>query len=317
MLAEHHVLIASIDSTLQEFITQGNTSLAEGNPTKLLPGIYGNGDKLIDANASAIKSFERALRLDPKNRDALYGRGLAYLNMYVLKDHAIVTQTLVMFPSTLLDTAINDLAQVTRMPSAKNFAPVYLELGRALLLNGNYSDSIQANVLALKKGTQQAWRAYSNIASAYYQLMRQNPSPPNGPKLFELAEKSWLQSITLAPNNWLAYKQLAEMHRYAYQEFGYPQASPQKADVYAQKAATLYQQTPQAQQERAREQRNQQWRQEEANREQQAQARLEAWKNRPCTSYGDPLRRHMCQEGYLNPQTVQGKDQPMPDGWQP
>ncbi|MCG6137063.1 MAG: tetratricopeptide repeat protein [Nostoc sp. LLA-1] len=322
-LAEHHVLIASINSKIQEFITQGNTSLAEGNPTKLLSGIYGNGDSLINANASAIKSFERVLSLDPRNRDALYGRGLAYLNMYVLKDHAIVTQ---IFPSTFLDTAINDFAQVTKMPSAKNFAPVYLELGRALLFNGEYNHSIEANVLALKKGTKQAWRAYSNIASAYYQLMRQNPSPPNGPKFFESAEKSWLQSVTLAPNNWLAYKQLAEMHRYAYQEFGYQQASPQKADVYAKKAEALYQQTPQAQQERAREQRNQRVRQEEAIREQQAHSRLEAWKNRPCTpieggggvmNTSALLRNTICKEGYLSPQSEKGRNQPMPDGWQP
>jgi tetratricopeptide (TPR) repeat protein len=323
--AQPQILIASIQDKVQEYISKGNSALAEGNPDKLKgEGLLSNGRFLIGDNARAIKYFDDALRLDPKNRDALYGRGLAHLQAYVLKDE-MPNRIL----SDVLREAIDNLGQVTRMQSAGEFAPVYLELGRALLLNGEYDNSIKASMIALKikKGVtikNKAWRAHSNIASAHYQLMLQDPSQPNGPKHFESAEAAWQASTKLNPDNVLAYEKLAQMHRYAHEKFGYPQASLQKAASYAneaklatQRLQARYEQSPEGQRDRAERQRNQQLGREQAIREQQAQARLEAWRNRPCTPYGDALRRHMCQEGYLHPQSEKGRNQPMPEDWQP
>jgi tetratricopeptide (TPR) repeat protein len=332
-VAQPTILIASIESKIDEFITEGNRSLAKGNPDKFRENaryhkyqLFGNGGDLLSFNDSAIENFEKALRLDPKNRDALYGKGLAILQKYLLRGTDPLARGL--GTNDNLRDAIDYLSQATRMPSGKNFAPAYLELGRALLLGNNYEDTIVASrkALAITGGVtikNKAWRAHSNIAIAHYQLMRQNPR--NGEQYFVTAEREWLQSTRLNPNNWLAYKWLAEMHRYAHQEFGYSQASLQQATIYEQKSAIaarrvedLYEQSPEGQQERAVRQEDQRRQEEEAIRQRQVQARADAWKNRPCTAYGgDALRRHMCQEGYLNPNSVQGQDQPMPDGWQP
>jgi tetratricopeptide (TPR) repeat protein len=336
-VAQPTILIASIESKIDEFITEGNRSLARGNPDNLGKNQrLGSGDFLLLDNESAIENFEKALRLDPKNRDALYGKGLAILQKYLLRG-----TDLFKFPSGSgtndnLRDAIDYLSQATRMPSGKNFAPAYLELGRALLLSENYEDTIVVSrkALAITEGVtikSKAWRAHSNIAIAHYQLMRQNPR--NGEQYFATAEREWLQSTRLNPNNWLAYKWLAEMHRYAHQEFGYSQASLQQATIYeqkeklaAQRVADLYEQSPEGQQERAEKQQNQRRQEEEAIRQRQAQARIDAWNNRTCTpieggggvmNTSALLRNTICKEGYLSPNSPKGRNEPIPEGWQP
>ena len=311
-------LIASIESKVREFVNQGNEYLAKGDPDSLMlhqPVVGNNGDTLITNNGWAIDSFEKALLLAPEDPDALYGRGLANLQIYLLKEYSITTQGLTLSPNQRLQNAINDLAQVTRMTSSANSPQAFLYLGQALLLNGNYNDSIQSNLLAIDKGTNYPTKAYKNLGLAYFQLMIENPAPPNGPEFFDLAQNAWLQAAKLSPNDYMPYQWLGEIHQYAHEEFGYPQASLQKASEYSQMATTLYWKSPQGQAERAAEQRRQESQANEAAEQQQAQSRQQSWQNRPCTPYGDALRRHMCQEGYLNPNSVQGEDQPMPEGW--
>ena len=314
------ILIASIESKVLEFVNQGNSYLADGDPDSLMLNhpvfVYGNGDTLLRNNGWAIHNFEKALRLAPQYRDALYGRGVANLQIYLLKEYSITTQGLTLNPNQRLQNAINDLAQVTRMTWGANSPQAFLYLGQALLLKGNYNDSIQSNLLALKKGTNKPAKAHKNLGLDYFQLMLENPAPPNGPKFFDLAQNAWLQAAKLTPNDYMPYQWLGEIHQYAHKEFGYSQASVQKASNYSQMAANLYKKSPQGQAERAAEQRRQESQANEAARQRQAQSRQQSWQNRPCTPYGgDALRRHMCQEGYLNPNSVQGKDKPMPDGW--
>jgi len=314
-------LIASIESKVREFVNQGNAYLAKGDPDSLMlnqPGtFFGNGDTLITNNGWAIDSFEKALRLAPQDRDALYGRGVANLQIYLLREHSITTQGLTLNPQQRLQDAINDLAKVTQMKPGANSPQAFLYLGQALLLKGNYNDSIQSNLLALKKGTNKPAKAHKNLGLAYFQLMVKSPAPPNGPKFFDLAQNAWLQATKLSPNDYIPYQWLGEIHQYAHKEFGYSQASLQKASNYSQMAANLYKKSPQGQAERAAEQRRQESQANEAARQQQAQSRQQSWLNRPCTPNpsGGALTRHMCLEGYLNPKTVQGENQPMPEGW--
>ena len=319
--SDPEILIASIESKVRELVNQGNAYLAKGDPDSLMlnqPGVvHSNGDTLITNNGWAIDSFEKALRLAPQDRDALYGRGVANLQIYLLKEHSITTQGLILNLSQRLQTAINDLAQVTQMKPGANSPQAFLYLGQALLLKGNYNDSIQSNLLALKKGTNKPAKAHKNLGLAYFQLMVKNPAPPNGPKFFDLAQNAWLQATKLSPNDYMPYQWLGEIHQYAHKEFGYPQASLQKASNYSQMAVNLYWKSPQGQAERAAEQRRQESQANEAARQRQAQSRQQSWLNRPCTPNpsGGALTRHMCLEGYLNPKTVQGENQPMPDGW--
>jgi tetratricopeptide (TPR) repeat protein len=314
-------LIASIESKVREFVNQGNAYLAQGDPDNLMlnqPGIFSdNGDTLIENNGSALDSFEKALRLAPQDRGALYGRGLANLQIYLLKEYSLTSRSWLLSPSQRLQNAINDLAQLTQMGSGANAPQVFLYLGQALLLKGNYNDSIQSSLLALEKGTNKPAKAHKNLGLAYSQLMVKNPAPPNGPKFFNAAQNAWLQAAKLAPNDWLPYKWLAELHQYAHNEFGYAQASLQKATNYSQMAANLYQKSPQGQADRQAERRRQEGQANQAAQQRQEQLRLQSWLNRPCTPNpsGGALTRHMCLEGYLNPNSPQGKDQPMPEGW--
>jgi tetratricopeptide (TPR) repeat protein len=127
------ILIASIESKIDEFITEGNRSLAKGDPATIRKSGVGvrtyidpnNPYIPLTDNDQAMRSFDQALRLDPKNRDALFGKGLAILQKRILSGSEMNAQ---------VRDAIDYFSAVTQMPSGKNFAPVYLELGEALLI---------------------------------------------------------------------------------------------------------------------------------------------------------------------------------------
>ena len=315
------ILIAAIEDKVRELVSEGNSYLLKGDPRNVTPKTANNAslenNQLLMNNGMAIQSFDKALRLNPENRDALYGKGLAHLQLYLLKDHIPSYMTLmpVAIPPTfsLLSEAINNLGAVTKIDPS--FVPVYLELGRALLLDNNYEHSIQANQFALKLGTKEPWRAHSNIGMAYYHKMLQNPARPQGPKMFYEAKTAWEKAITIAENEWFAYHWLGEMHRIAHDDFGYDGASKELANYYSQQAKVLYDQTPQGRREQAQQQQQQRQQQAQYSLQQREQARQQSWRNRPCSPYPDALRRHMCQEGYLNPNSVQGANQPMPPNW--
>ena len=332
---EKPVIIASVPQKVQEYITNGMTYLNQGNyynfsNNKVIAPLE-VGRYLLRKSALASEQFTKALRLDPGNATALYGRGLAHLQIYLQREFIPNYRASMGFPgypplpqsAEFLNPAINDLGAVTR----KNppFAPAFLELGQALLMNGNYPDAIKASQRAIDLGTTQKWRAYTYIGSAYYQLMLKNPSPQaGGPDNFVEADKALGQAANLNnPWTYVAYDLLARLHRQADKEFGYEGASITKANEYQATARRLYLQTPAGKREQARQRKLGQLQQQQQVQQRQA-AREAAWRNRPCTPDYEAIARSSalfdnvpCKEGWYDPKSAAGKSQPMPSTWQP
>ena len=231
------LLITSVRSKVREYIRQGNEYLRNGR-------YWG-----------AKNYFSRALRIDPSNSEALYGRGIANLKEvnhiaafgYSSAPGGNAVPSTVSYPTGgMIQEARVDLSRSKRMDG---FA--YVELGTALLHSGELHHSRKASEAAIRLGAPNVWRAYMNRGIILYQFVKANPAPPRGTKHFSEANTSLLKSIELNPKNWRAYKALGDMHEYAHNEFGYEQASLSLAQRYKRMAITLYNQTPEGRLEKA------------------------------------------------------------------
>jgi tetratricopeptide (TPR) repeat protein len=310
------ILIASIEAKVQEHIQSGFNAIAEGDEY----GISNLKERNLDADQKyriytmATVSFEKALQLNPQSTDANYGMGIALFRLYFLDEYMI--DTWLEIPD--IDTVIDYLSRARKLDA--NNPDLSFELGRALLEAGDLKRSLNYSQEALTLQTDEPWRALANIGMVYYNMMQQNPA--QGEPYFAQAQAAWKESISLVPPekeyiSFLTYQWLAEMHQMAAVEFGYDGASESEAQSYREKAEELYQQSPEQIAIREAEQQNQLQQVRDNEAAIQESNRVESWQQRPCTPdpSGGAFTRHMCVEGYLDPNDPRGADQPMPSDW--
>ncbi|NEO99091.1 MAG: hypothetical protein F6K58_10495 [Symploca sp. SIO2E9] len=338
---EAMIVAQGLPPQVQERIKEmANNSLEEGYKTLRLM-LEDASKRNVSNMTSVVRSLDRTLELTPNDRDALYGKGLAYLTVYHATGERTIPNEWYPLSSTSnlkpcnsfgygsvndkLNEAINCLSNAT---SGKTYTSsprvglgkIYLELGVAFLNDRRYSDSISASQKALNNGTTEESRAYSHIGKAHYEIMLKNMTNGRGFESFKKAKVALEQSIKVAPNQWYPHRWLSALHANAHR-YNYPGASSTESEQYANTWKVLYEQSPEgiARREQERLEQERLAAEEEKKRaEQMYQARLRSWKNRPCTfnpslfaiaNYGQ------CEEGYLDPKMPVGANQPMPEDW--
>jgi tetratricopeptide (TPR) repeat protein len=314
------LLIASIEAKVQEYIQSGFNAIAEGDDYHALKEAAPEAkmfetDHKFNSYSEATSFFESALQLNPQSKEAHYGMGIALFRMYFLRGRTV--DTWLQFPD--INTVIDYLSRARQLDA--NDPNVSSELGQALLEAGDLKRSLNYSQEALTLQTKEPWRALANIGMVYYKMMQQNPA--QGEPYFAQAQAAWKESISLVPPekayiSFLTYQWLGEMHQMGAVEFGYDGASEAEAQSYMAKAEELYQQSPEQIALREAEQQHQlqQTRNNEAAARESEKA--ESWLHRPCTPdpSGGSFTRHMCMEGYIDPNDPRGADQPMPSDWQ-